>query len=39
MAKRKKGEVAEGDADIALARTLKPDVAAEFARYGLAPSR
>jgi tetratricopeptide (TPR) repeat protein len=39
MAKRKKGEIAEGDADIAMARTLKPDVATEFARYGLVAPR
>jgi hypothetical protein len=37
VAKRRKGDVAGGNADIAAARAIKADVAAEFARYGLQP--
>jgi tetratricopeptide (TPR) repeat protein len=37
MAKRRKGDAEAGDADIAAARAMKPNVTAEFARYGLQP--
>jgi hypothetical protein len=37
MAKRRKGDYAGGNADIAAARAIKPDVTAEFVRYGLMP--
>ena len=37
MAKRRKQDFAGGNADIAAARALKPDVSAEFARYGISP--
>jgi hypothetical protein len=36
-AKRRKGDYASGNADIAAARALRPNVSAEFARYGLMP--
>jgi tetratricopeptide (TPR) repeat protein len=37
MAKRRKGAFEEGNADIAAARAAKPDITAEFTRYGLSP--
>ena len=37
MAKRRKQDVAGGNADIAAARALKPEVSMDFARYGLSP--
>ncbi len=37
MAKRRKQDFAGGNADIAAARAIKPEVSVEFARYGLNP--
>jgi tetratricopeptide (TPR) repeat protein len=37
MAKRRKQDLAGGNADIAAARAIKADVSAEFARYGVSP--
>jgi hypothetical protein len=37
MAKRRKGDYTAGNADIAAARAIKPNITAEFARYGLLP--
>jgi hypothetical protein len=37
MAKRRKGDYDSGNADIAAARALRPNVSAEFSRYGLPP--
>ena len=37
MAKRRKQDVAGGNADIAAARAIKPEVSVEFARYGISP--
>ena len=37
MAKRRKGDYAGGNTDIAAAKAVKPNVVAEFARYGLLP--
>ena len=37
MAKRRKGDYAAGNIDIAAAKAKKPTVTAEFARYGLLP--
>ena len=35
VAKRERGDHAGGDADIAAAEAIKPDIAEEFARYGM----
>jgi tetratricopeptide (TPR) repeat protein len=35
LAKRKKGDAAGGEADVAAAKALRPDVAEEFAKYGV----
>ena len=35
LAKRKKGDIASGDADIAAAKAIRADIANEFARYGV----
>jgi len=37
MAKRKKGDLAGSDADLAAARTIAPQVGADYATYGLRP--
>jgi hypothetical protein len=37
MAKRRKQDVSGGNADIAAARRLRPEIAMDFARYGLNP--
>jgi tetratricopeptide (TPR) repeat protein len=37
MAKRRKQDVSGGNADIAAARHLRPEIAMDFARYGLNP--
>ena len=35
VAKIKKGENADGEADVSAAKAIKPNVAEEFARYGI----
>ena len=35
LAKLKKGENASGEVDVSAAKAIKPNVAEEFARYGL----
>jgi hypothetical protein len=35
LAKLKKGENASGETDVSAAKAIKPNVAGEFARYGL----
>ena len=35
LAKRKKGDQAGGDADIAAARAIQADIADEYAKYGM----
>ena len=35
LAKRKKGDATGGQADVAAAKALRPDVAEEFAKYGV----
>ena len=37
MAKRRKQDIAGGNADIAAARALKPEISMDFARYGVSP--
>ena len=37
MAKRRKGDYVSGNADIAAARAVRPNISAEFAHYGLFP--
>jgi hypothetical protein len=37
MAKRRKHDIAGGNADIAAARALKPESSIDFARYGVSP--
>ena len=37
LAELKKGAKAEGEADIAAAKAIAPDLAAQYKRYGLAP--
>jgi hypothetical protein len=37
LAKQRKGQRAEGDADIAAALALNPGMSAEFKRYGIIP--
>ena len=35
LARQRTGDQAGGDADIAAARTIRPDIAEEMAQYGL----
>ena len=37
MAKRRKHDIASGNADIAAARALKPEISIDFSRYGVSP--
>jgi tetratricopeptide (TPR) repeat protein len=35
IAKRRKGDAAGGDADVAAAKALKPDIVEEYSKYGV----
>jgi hypothetical protein len=38
MAKRKKGDIAGGEADMAAAQLIEPEIAEKFAELGLRPA-